>query len=70
MSEECPFCGLYPYETVNIGIGVQEVGVSCCEYGYMLYSDCLPYEVVKANFIEAEGYEPPYKDTYLDNRND
>jgi len=30
---ECPFCGLDPYEYVDIGVGYEAVGVSCCEYG-------------------------------------
>lgn len=64
----CPFCGLYPYERVDVGIGFMDVAVACCEYGDMYYGGGLPLEQVKAVFIEVEGYEPPYKDTYSDNR--
>lgn len=32
-NEECPFCGLDPYEYVDTGVGLQAVAVSCCEFG-------------------------------------
>ena len=34
---KCPFCGLHPYEYVDIGIGQQAVAVNCCEGGYLLF---------------------------------
>ena len=51
----CPFCGLDPYEYVDIGIGQQAVGVSCCDLGWYYfdggekYNHCgMPYkEVIK-----------------------
>ena len=33
----CPFCGLDPYEYVNVGIGSVPVAVNCCEEGVSLY---------------------------------
>lgn len=32
----CPFCGLDPYEYVDVGIGSVPVAVNCCEYGVEL----------------------------------
>jgi hypothetical protein len=32
----CPFCGLYPYEMVDVGIGSVPVAVNCCELGNLL----------------------------------
>lgn len=41
MSEQqiCPFCGMYPYEDVDIGVGVEHVAVNCCEMGHGLLVD-------------------------------
>jgi hypothetical protein len=33
----CPFCGLDPYEYVDVGIGSVPVAVNCCEEGVSLY---------------------------------
>lgn len=37
----CPFCGLDPYEYVDVGLGGRgvPVAVSCCEFGQMLFDD-------------------------------
>ena len=32
----CPFCGLDPYEYVDVGIGSIPVAVACCEEGVRL----------------------------------
>lgn len=48
MEEKCPFCGLHPFEYVEIGIGQQAVAVYCCEYGYLLYDRGWSYERVRA----------------------
>lgn len=44
--EKCPFCGLHPFEYVDIGIGQQAIAVNCCEYGYLLYDKCWSYRKV------------------------
>lgn len=37
MSKEiCPFCGLDPYEYVDVGVGVIAVAVNCCNEGQLL----------------------------------
>lgn len=33
----CPFCGLYPYEMVDVGVGCVPVAVNCCEHGGLLF---------------------------------
>lgn len=33
----CPFCGLDPYEYVDVGIGSVPVAVNCCEDQVRLY---------------------------------
>lgn len=33
----CPFCGLDPYEYVDIGVGFERVAVSCCEFGVAFF---------------------------------
>ena len=37
----CPFCGLDPYEYVDVGVGGRgvPVAVNCCEFGPMLFDD-------------------------------
>lgn len=37
--DSCPFCGNYPYEEVDIGVGSQPVAVTCCELGQELHSN-------------------------------
>jgi len=44
--EKCPFCGLDPFEYVDIGIGKQAVAANCCEYGYLLYGRGWSYRKV------------------------
>ena len=34
---KCQFCGLDPYEYVNVGIGCVPVAVTCCAPGVALY---------------------------------
>lgn len=43
----CPFCKQDPYEYVNIGIGSQAVAVNCCEAGYALIVEGIPYKKIK-----------------------
>ena len=52
--EKCPFCGLHPFEYVNIGIGQQAVAVNCCEYGYLLYDRRWSYRKVKAYQVYSD----------------
>jgi hypothetical protein len=52
--EKCPFCGLHPFEYVDIGIGQQAVVVNCCEYGYLLYDRCWSYRRVKAYQVYSD----------------
>lgn len=33
----CPFCGHYPYEMVDVGIGHVPVAVNCCEFGPLIF---------------------------------
>jgi hypothetical protein len=33
MFEVCPFCGLHPYEYVDVGVGMVPVAVNCCPEG-------------------------------------
>lgn len=37
MTSVCPFCGLDPYEWVNVGAGSVAVGVTCCDLGWYYY---------------------------------
>ena len=38
MSEiRCPFCGLHPYEYVDVGIGHVPVAVNCCHLAPLLF---------------------------------
>lgn len=59
----CPFCGHYPYEMVDVGIGMVPVAVNCCEWGYMLMGmgpygkDSLPFDVVARH--QAGTFDPP-----------
>jgi hypothetical protein len=57
MKERCPFCGLHPFEYVDIGIGQQAVAVNCCEYGYLLYDRQWSYRKVKL-LIWFQRYTP------------
>ena len=34
--ELCPFCGLHPYEYVDVGIGSIPIAVNCCDQGHDL----------------------------------
>ena len=38
MEERCPYCGLDPYEYADVGIGFVRVAITCCSYGYLLYT--------------------------------
>jgi hypothetical protein len=57
----CPFCGLDPYEYVDVGIGVVPVAVNCCAYGYMLfYQGKTMYQIHKIireekRFLKKQG---------------
>jgi len=35
----CPFCGLDPYEYVDVGVGCVPVAVNCCHFGPALFDD-------------------------------
>jgi hypothetical protein len=37
MSDYCPFCKHDPYEYVDIGVGYERVGVTCCALGIELF---------------------------------
>ena len=63
MADICPFCGLYPYEDVNIGIGMQHIAVNCCEYGDLLIAQGVPFEEVRSKFA-AEN--PSYAQILLE----
>lgn len=34
---ECPFCGLCPFEYVDVGVGHIPVAVNCCHFGPLLF---------------------------------
>ena len=40
----CPFCGLDPYEYVDVGLGGRgvPVAVTCCEFGQLMFDDRTP----------------------------
>lgn len=46
MAEKCPFCGLHPYEYVNVGVGSVPVAVNCCEEGYALIVDSVDFQTL------------------------
>lgn len=53
MTNVCPFCGLDPYEWVNVGIGSVPVAVTCCDLGWYYFDggekythQGMPYEDV------------------------
>ena len=33
----CPFCGLDPFEYVDIGVGFEAVGITCCNLGWYYF---------------------------------
>lgn len=33
----CPFCGLHPYEYVDVGVGSVPIAVNCCEFGPLIF---------------------------------
>lgn len=37
MNQNCPFCGHYPYEMVDVGVGFVPVAVNCCDLGIGLF---------------------------------
>ena len=37
MATKCPFCGLFPYEMVDVGVGHVPVAVNCCEFGHLYF---------------------------------
>lgn len=37
MTDICPFCGHDPYHWVDIGVGMERVAVTCCEFGVELF---------------------------------
>ena len=51
----CEFCGLDPYEYVDIGIGYQAVAVNCCEAGYLMYDRGLSRKEIE-KMLEWENW--------------
>lgn len=38
----CPFCGLDPYEYIDVGVGHIAIAVNCCNFGPTLFDDRTP----------------------------
>ena len=53
----CPFCGIHPYEYVDIGVGQQPVAVTCCSLGYGLLVEGLSDLREAARLIESGNAE-------------
>lgn len=58
----CPFCGFYPYECVDVGFGCNyPVAVNCCSFGPALFDDRTPdhhnYKAAK-RVLDALGEIP------------
>ena len=34
---DCPFCGLHPFEYVDVGVGIVPVAVTCCGAGIAFF---------------------------------
>ena len=56
MSGNCEFCGLDPYEYVDVGVGSIAVAVNCCELGYLLYDANWPLDRVVLFAVYPEIY--------------
>lgn len=50
----CPFCGLDPYEYVDVGIGSIPVAVTCCEYGYDLIVNGTDFQELAEKWMAGE----------------
>lgn len=37
MSDLCPFCKMYPYHEVDVGVGYVKAAVDCCDLGVALF---------------------------------
>jgi hypothetical protein len=48
----CPFCGLDPYEYVDVGIGSIPVAVTCCEDGHRLLVENERFEDLAQPWME------------------
>lgn len=58
---ECPFCGLYPYHEVDIGVGWQRVAVSCCEFGIALFQYGERYGPLRRKAKRQKNHERAYE---------
>lgn len=63
----CPYCGLHPYEYVDVGIASVPVAVNCCEYGYLLMGigvygkDSWPRRKASNKFVKDMSEEAGHK---------
>jgi Fe-S-cluster-containing dehydrogenase component len=53
-TEVCPFCGIHPFEYVDVGIGMVPVAVNCCHLGPLLFDNYADSETRKAAEAVAE----------------
>lgn len=49
--DKCPFCGLNPYEYVDVGIGSVAVAVNCCEMGYDLIVNGADFDALATQWM-------------------
>jgi hypothetical protein len=52
---KCPFCGLDPFDYVDIGVGYEPVAVTCCVFGMLFFERGLPMEFVRKLYDESDG---------------
>lgn len=52
--DNCPYCGLHPYDYVDIGVGSQAIAVNCCQWGYLLFDKGMKKSEVDALIIQYE----------------
>lgn len=61
----CPFCGSYPYECVDVGLGAPgvPVAVNCCYYGPFLFDHRTPVRLQRAarRLVEEREFGLPDK---------
>lgn len=57
IDEKCPYCGLHPFEYVDIGVGSQAIAVNCCEWGELLYTGEYTREEIDEMIEEQERLE-------------
>ena len=71
----CPFCGLHPYEYVDIGVGSQAVAVNCCEDGQRLYAEGEDFTVLATAWMAGartsiERYQKALREIAFDTLSD